>query len=44
LSSPSSLLRIDNNDDKRAAYGKFVADLKSSAAPVPRRNAHAEKC
>jgi hypothetical protein len=42
LSSPSSLLRIE--DDKHAAYGKFVADLKSPAAPVPRRDVHAEKC
>jgi hypothetical protein len=43
LSSPFSLLRIEDNDDKHAAYGKFVVDLKSPAAPVPRRDAHAKK-
>jgi uracil-DNA glycosylase len=31
---PSSLLRIDNEADKRAAYRAFVADLKSAAAEV----------
>jgi DNA polymerase len=28
---PSALLRITNDDDKRAAYRQFVADLKSAA-------------
>jgi uracil-DNA glycosylase len=35
---PSSLLRIEDSDEKRAAYQAFVADLKSAAAPNPRRN------
>jgi uracil-DNA glycosylase len=29
---PSSLLRIDDEDDKQKAYRQFVADLKSAAA------------
>ena len=28
---PSALLRIEDDDDKRAAYRQFVADLKSAA-------------
>jgi uracil-DNA glycosylase family protein len=28
---PAALLRIKDDDDKRAAYGQFVADLKSAA-------------
>jgi uracil-DNA glycosylase family protein len=31
---PSSLLRVEDDDDKRAAYRAFVADLKSAAAAV----------
>jgi uracil-DNA glycosylase len=31
---PSSLLRIENEADKHAAYRAFVADLKSAAAEV----------
>ncbi len=36
---PSSLLRIEDEDDKRAAYQQFVADLKSAAefAPIRKR-------
>ena len=29
---PSALLRIEDEDDKRAAYRQFVADLKAAAA------------
>jgi DNA polymerase len=31
---PSSLLRIEHDDDKRTAYRQFVADLKSAAAAI----------
>ena len=31
---PSSLLRIEDDKDKRAAYRQFVADLKKAAAEV----------
>jgi DNA polymerase len=31
---PSSLLRMDDDKDKRAAYRQFVADLKKAAAEV----------
>jgi uracil-DNA glycosylase len=31
---PSALLRIENENDKRAAYRAFVADLKKAAAEV----------
>jgi DNA polymerase len=31
---PSALLRIEDDDDKRAAYRQFVADLKSAAKSV----------
>ncbi|HZR63312.1 MAG TPA: UdgX family uracil-DNA binding protein [Xanthobacteraceae bacterium] len=31
---PSSLLRIEDDKDKRAAYRQFVADLKKAAAKV----------
>jgi uracil-DNA glycosylase len=31
---PSWLLRIEDEDDKRAAYEQFVADLKSAAAAI----------
>jgi uracil-DNA glycosylase len=31
---PSSLLRMDDEKDKRAAYRQFVADLKKAAAEV----------
>jgi hypothetical protein len=31
---PSSLLRIDDEKDKHAAYRGFVADLKRAAAEV----------
>jgi DNA polymerase len=31
---PSSLLRIEDEDDKRDAYRQFVADLKAAAAAV----------
>jgi uracil-DNA glycosylase len=31
---PSALLRIEDDDDKRAAYRQFVADLKSAANSV----------
>jgi uracil-DNA glycosylase len=34
---PSSLLRIDDDNDKRAAYRKFVADLKTAVAAISRR-------
>jgi uracil-DNA glycosylase len=34
---PSSLLRIDDDNDKRAAYRKFVADLKTAVAVISRR-------
>jgi uracil-DNA glycosylase len=40
---PSSLLRIEDDDGKRATYEKFVADLKSAAAAVPSHHAHAKK-
>jgi uracil-DNA glycosylase len=36
---PSSLLRIEDENDKRTAYRKFVADLKSAAAAMPRKRA-----
>jgi uracil-DNA glycosylase len=37
---PSALLRIEDEDDKRAAYRQFVADLEAAAAAVsPRRGA-----
>jgi DNA polymerase len=36
---PSSLLRIEDDDDKREAYRKFVADLKLAAAAMPDRPA-----
>jgi hypothetical protein len=29
---PSALLRIEDENDKRAAYKEFVADLKAAAA------------
>jgi uracil-DNA glycosylase len=31
---PSSLLRIEDENDKRAAYRQFVADLKAAAAAI----------
>lgn len=31
---PSSLLRIENEDDKRTAYRQFVADLRRAAAAL----------
>jgi DNA polymerase len=37
---PSSLLRIKDDNDKRAAYRKFVADLKSATATLSSRPAH----
>lgn len=40
---PSSLLRIEDENDKHTAYRQFVADLKAAAAAVAsasRRNAH----
>ena len=35
---PSSLLRIEDDDDKRAAYRKFVSDLKSAAKAISGRS------
>jgi uracil-DNA glycosylase len=34
---PSSLLRIEDEADKRTAYRRFVADLKAAAAAVSRQ-------
>jgi DNA polymerase len=34
---PSSLLRIEDEADKRAAYKEFVADLKAAAKAVPKK-------
>ena len=36
---PSSLLRIEDGDDRKAAYRRFVADLKSAARQQPRQGA-----
>jgi uracil-DNA glycosylase len=36
---PSSLLRIEDEKDKRAAYENFVADLRSAAALVSEKTA-----
>jgi uracil-DNA glycosylase len=35
---PSSLLRIEDEADKRAAYAAFVADLKAAAAAAAKRD------
>jgi uracil-DNA glycosylase len=34
---PSALLRIEDDDERHAAYGQFVADLKTASAGTSRR-------
>jgi uracil-DNA glycosylase family protein len=36
---PSSLLRIEDENDKRASYRQFVADLKAAAAEISKSTA-----
>lgn len=38
---PSSLLRIEDDDERHAAYRKFVADLKAAAAAISAGTARA---
>jgi DNA polymerase len=38
---PSSLLRIEDDDERHAAYRAFVADLKLAAAAISNRTARA---
>ncbi len=37
---PSALLRIEDDDERHAAYGQFVADLKTASAGTSRRAEH----
>ena len=40
---PSSVLRIENENDKQQAYRQFVADLKKAAATVSSRETQSQK-